>query len=327
MKQFPWAYMIFKAIPSFIVSAFHPPGKHLFRIRKDISTKIEKARESLDCADRDDETKRERREQLTVLHTLLTSGLPTRELQRQRLEDEAFTVLGAGTITTAHTITTILYHILAHPPIKSRLEVEVSDMYDRLSEECSMPSVVDLEHAPYLSAVVTEGLRMSLGVSQRLPRISPDTALHYEGKFNGMHYKYSIPPGVPVSMTQMFMHMDPTIYPSPNIFDPHRWLSSPTDTESQKEELKKRKRFFVPFSKGTRMCAGMHLAYAELYIFLQALFAPGGVGREMELFETSAEDVECVHDFFNPSPRLDSEGVRVVLRERGKPNYVQTLQV
>lgn len=48
---------------------------------------------------------------------------------------------------------------------------------------------------------------------------------------------------------------------------------------------------------------------------LGTLFGPGGVGRRMQLWETGVEDVECAHDFFNPSPRLDSKGMRVVLQE------------
>lgn len=59
----------------------------------------------------------------------------------------------------------------------------------------------------------------------------------------------------------------------------------------------------------------MWLAYAELYLMLGTLFGPGGVGRRMQLWETGVEDVECAHDFFNPSPRLDSKGMRVVLQE------------
>lgn len=31
----------------------------------------------------------------------------------------------------------------------------------------------------------------------------------------------------------------------------------------------------------------------------------------LELYETDASDVEVVHDFFIPSARLDSKGVRV----------------
>ncbi|KAJ4297843.1 hypothetical protein N0V90_005739 [Kalmusia sp. IMI 367209] len=315
MKQFPWAYPILKIIPPALVSLFHPPGERLFSIRNDIRRKIEQMRTLVESRKSVESKIQNNDAQLTALQTLLTSPIPATEFQTPRLEDEAFTLLGAGTVTTAHTLTTVLYHVLANPMTKSLLENEISNLVGPTTRGRSNPTLSQLEHAPYLSAIISEGLRLAFGVSHRLPRISPDTALHYRSYYNGLNYDYTIPPGVPVSMTPMFMHLDPTVFPSPHTFDPQRWLSSPGD-EAEQEELMRRKQYLVPFSKGTRMCAGMHLAYAELYLMLGALFAPDGVGRKMELFDTGIEDVECMHDFFNPSPRLDSKGMRVVLKER-----------
>lgn len=206
-----------------------------------------------------------------------------------------------------------MYYLLASPSIKQELENEMDDLHANNPKKSPIPTLVVLENANYLQAIVAEGLRLSFGVSHRLPRISPDTPLHYTGVHNGQRYDYLIPPGVPVSMTPMFMHLDPAIFPSPRTFDPQRWIPS-SNTPEEKEHLRKKKSYLVPFSKGTRSCAGMWLAYAELYLMLGTLFAPGGVGRQMELFETELEDVQCVHDFFNPSPKLDSLGVRVVLK-------------
>ncbi|KAF2446804.1 putative P450 monooxygenase [Karstenula rhodostoma CBS 690.94] len=316
MKQFPWTYPLLKIIPPSIVSLFHPPGTHLFNIRNDIKLKIEETRSSLNSSSTDNgKNVRELASQPTALHTLLTSALPAAELLTPRLEDEAFTLLGAGTLTTAHTLTTLFYHILANTAISHQLQTELSSLHNNLPPGTTSLPLADLEHAPYLQAVVAEGLRLSFGVSHRLARISPDTVLRYEAVYNGRTYDYTIPPGVPVSMTPMFMHLDPTVFPSPHVFDPSRWLAPSTSSEDDMAALKRRRAYLVPFSKGTRACAGMWLAYAELYVMLGALFSPGGVGRRMELFETGSADVECVHDFFNPSPRLKSKGVRVVLRK------------
>jgi cytochrome P450 len=313
MKQFPWTYPLLKFIPPSLVSLFHPPGTRLFNIRNDINLKIEETRSSLKSPPDEEKTNAKgTASHPTALHTLLTSTLPALELCTSRLEDEAFTLLGAGTLTTAHTLTTLLYHILANPSITHLLQADLSSLHSSLP---STPTLTELEHAPYLQAVVAEGLRLSFGVSHRLARISPDTALRYEAVYNGHGYDYTIPPGVPVSMTPMFMHLDPAVFPSPHTFDPERWLLPSDASELDTEDLKKRKSYLVPFSKGTRACAGMWLAYAELYIVLGALFGPGGVGCCMRLFETSVKDVECAHDFFNPSPRLESKGVRVMLQE------------
>ena len=133
---------------------------------------------------------------------------------------------------------------------------------------------------------------MSYGVSSRLQRVSPDAPLNF--------HEWMIPPGTPVGMTSIFIHENPTIFPEPKEFRPERWLKG----HNSKELLDK---YLVNFSNGTRACLGMNLAYAEIYLTLAAVFRR----FDLELFETTREDVDIVHDFFNPSARLDSKGVRV----------------
>lgn len=54
------------------------------------------------------------------------------------------------------------------------------------------------------------------------------------------------------------------------------------------------------------------LAYAEIYLTLAMVFAPGRFN--LELFETDASDVETVHDDFTPSQRRDSPGPRILVK-------------
>ncbi|KAF2728808.1 putative P450 monooxygenase [Polyplosphaeria fusca] len=302
MKQFPWVYWIVMMLPDELISFVHPLTKRLFDIRKELKRMVVDTQGLLSGADSRDTPKCE-----TVVHSLLTSpGLHFKERSTLRVEEETFTLLGAGTISTAHTLTTIMYHILANPGVKGRLEEELKN----LSLTPPNPTLDHLKQAPYLSAVTSEGLRLAFGVSQRLPRISPDITLHYRGTADKSQYEYAIPPGTPVSMTQMFIHLDPSIFLDPHTFAPERWLSSPCDL-GMDEHLQRMKHFLIPFSKGTRMCVGMHLAYAEIYLILYSLFSPEGLGKRLELFETGREDVDCKHDFFNPSSALGSKGVRV----------------
>ena len=54
----------------------------------------------------------------------------------------------------------------------------------------------------------------------------------------------------------------------------------------------------------------MNLAYAEIYITLAAVFRR----FDLELYETTREDVDCVHDYYNPASRKGSKGVRIVVK-------------
>ena len=154
------------------------------------------------------------------------------------------------------------------------------------------PKWQQLEQLPYLTAVITEGLRIGYGVSHRMQRLFPDTALQYNG--------YTVPPMTPVSMTSGLLHDNPEFFPDARTFRPERFLEQPS--------LRK---YLVPFSRGSRQCAGLNLAYCELYLTLAAMFAPGRF--KLELFDTDITDVETMHDFVNTSPKLDSKGIRVTI--------------
>jgi hypothetical protein len=54
------------------------------------------------------------------------------------------------------------------------------------------------------------------------------------------------------------------------------------------------------------------LGYAEMNHMLAALFHEGG--PKLDLFETDESDAKPVHDFIVPLPRLDSKGIRVLVR-------------
>lgn len=54
------------------------------------------------------------------------------------------------------------------------------------------------------------------------------------------------------------------------------------------------------------------LALAEINILLAVLFRPEG--PKLELFETDESDVTPVHDYLVSIPKLDTKGVRVIIR-------------
>lgn len=178
-----------------------------------------------------------------------------------------------------------------------------------------LPPLQTLEKLPYLSAIILEGYRLSYGVTHRLQRISPDEDLIYEDKKN-QHQKnktYVIPRGTPMSMTSIFMHMNPEIFPRPREFVPERWLdsspSSASPSGAKKQKQHQLSNYLVNFSKGTRGCLGQHLASAEIHLTLAAIFS--GKRFELELYQTTREDVDVEHDFFNPQPKKGAVGVRV----------------
>ena len=101
---------------------------------------------------------------------------------------------------------------------------------------------------------------------------------------------------------------DETIFPSSHEFIPERWLDDPKTPEGIPLE-----RFMVSFGRGTRSCLGINLAYIELYLTLGMMFRR----YKFELHESDVEDVTLAHDVFIPVAKLDSKGLRVLVKRTG----------
>lgn len=141
-------------------------------------------------------------------------------------------------------------------------------------------------------------LRLSYGTVQRSPRIYRDVELQYDD--------WTIPPGVAVGMDTYHMHHNEKVFPDSFAFKPDRWLGNPKGPDGTKALS----RYMVAFGKGTRMCIGINIAYAEIYITLASLFRR----FEFELFETDRSDVDFAQDMVSPQPKRDSKGIRVIVK-------------
>jgi len=250
--------------------------------------------------------------QPTVFHQILNSNLPAEERRLGRLASDAGALIGAGTVTTAWAVTTAVFYLLRNPHCLQTLKQELDDVWSSGSErtEADVAGTLPiLEKLPYLSAVIQEALRLSNGVASRLQRIAPDETLTVRpdnGK-NRTGNLWMIPPGTPVSMTQLLIFRDERIFPAASHFRPERWIEDP-----------RLDRYQVAFCKGSRSCLGKHLALAELYIVLATIFTaygsrsvrmPRDIGY-LELWETDESDVECSVDAFVPLPKVGTKGVR-----------------
>ena len=126
-------------------------------------------------------------------------------------------------------------------------------------------------------------------------------------------------------MTPIFHQTHPDVFPNPHAFLPERWNNLEEPQRIQME------RHLVPYSKGTRQCAGLEsvsiseasqvlfaalklmkessrpsLANAELYMCIPAL----ATRFDFELFETDDWDVDMAVDSLHHYPRVDSKSVR-----------------
>ena len=285
-QHFPWIRTLMQLMPQRIAQKIAPGMNMVFHVQRVIRERVSSIVQDKAVPEQD-----------TIFHTLLQSDIPEEEKGIKRLSEEAFVLIVAGTESTAQVLTILTYHLLQNPEILSQLRKELDEAMPDLNVIADWQT---LETLTFLSAVVKEGLRIAAIVTLRLAEIAPDESLVFRS--------WTIPPRTPVAMSAHSILRDPSIFPDPGKFDPSRWIGAANHGERLEH-------FLVPFSKGSRACLGLNLAYAELYLTIAAV-----VRRfEFELLaDTDQErDVDIVRDCFVGLPSKESRGVRVhVRRER-----------
>ncbi|WYZ42292.1 hypothetical protein EsH8_V_001187 [Colletotrichum jinshuiense] len=180
----------------------------------------------------------------TVFHDIIfKSKLPPEDLTIQRLCDEGQGLVAAGAVTTERSLFLMTYYLLSNPTMLQKLREELREPYRNYPE--IKPKWIELEQLPYLTAVIKEGFRLGYGSIHRLARVFDDYDLQYAD--------ITVPRGTPIGMSSKFMHEHPVIFPSPEKFDPDRWL------RATPEELVQMNKCNIPFTKGSRSCMGIKL--------------------------------------------------------------------
>lgn len=114
----------------------------------------------------------------TLFDHIVNSDLPESELSVERLGSEAQVVMGAGTVTTARTMDYLATMLLLKDDIRLRLEEELREPMKDFP--ASIPPLAVLYQLPWLDACIQEALRLSPGLTHRLPRVFPDVDLPYK---------------------------------------------------------------------------------------------------------------------------------------------------
>ncbi|KAF8165173.1 cytochrome P450 [Crassisporium funariophilum] len=270
LKAFHWAVPIVSIIPAWSGSRLHAQYQAIVGIRAFIIAWLHRTREEAESVDGLPD--------FTICHSLMDPSFFRRHQisSSQSLLDEALSLLQAGSDTVGNTCTLGTFYILNDKIVHSKLVEELRSIWPD-PDECIDLAV--LQTLPYLTAVIKEALRLSHGFVTPLPRVV--------GPLGALIAGSPIPPNTIVGMSVTCVHLDSTLFPDPAIFSPERWLQ-PSSRELD--------RYLLSFSKGPRMCLGIHIAWAELYLILGYVFRK----MEMEIVDTSLDDFCKFKDYFVP---------------------------
>ena len=171
-------------------------------------------------------------------------------LSETELAAESRFLLIAGADTTSTGMTGIFFYLSSNPEVYKKLAREIRTTFDNPND---IRNGAKLKSCKYLYAVIDESLRMSPPISSTLWRevVSDDF------KIDGNH----VPKGVDVGCSVYAFHHNENLFPDSYTFNPDRWIASDTNPAENVAAMRK---YFNPFSTGTRVCSGLSFTLIEL---------------------------------------------------------------
>lgn len=283
MKNFPMIRELIFAVPPALVMRLIPNAQklapRLYQVRDLVQQQLQVV---LNCPSKLDNVPHE-----TLFHRMLDPECYRSKevLNMTELHDEGFTLIFAGANTVADTLLMGHWHAMQNQTLLTQLRSELLTIWPDVEKQ---PSLTDLENLPLLTATIKESLRfIPSGVS--LTRVVPPGGAMISGKH--------IPGGTVVGMAILHVHQSAEVWGKDAlVFRPERWLESAEQANSRngKSELD---HWLVPFSRGPRMCFGMNLAWAELYIAFATMIRH----FDLTIDGTTEEDMqwrECIAAYY-----------------------------
>ena len=155
--------------------------------------------------------------------------------------------IGAGSDTTAITISSILYHSLRYPQTfaKLREEIDLATKEGRASDPITFKEAQQL---PYLQAVIKEALRCHPVTGLPMQRLTPPEGATIAGTF--------IPGGSTVGISAWVAQRNQAVFgQDADRWRPERWLE-PGAAETD--------RYMLAFGMGSRTCIGKNISLLEM---------------------------------------------------------------
>ena len=142
-RQYPWIFELFVHLPPKVLVYINP----LSKIQVDFQTETKKQVTKV-LAEGDAKAEGTYR---TIFHDIQASDLPESEKDINRLTDEAFIFITAGTETTARTLSILSFHIMNNPDVLKLLREELKTV---MPDPKSSVTSSTLENLPYMVSLV-----------------------------------------------------------------------------------------------------------------------------------------------------------------------------
>ncbi|KAG6333886.1 hypothetical protein ID866_5199 [Astraeus odoratus] len=191
----------------------------------------------------------------------LLQGRTLTEEEEHNIKWSAASLYSAGADTTVSAVYGFFLAMTLFPEVQKRAQAEI----DHVVGPDRLPTFADRDSLPYIEAVVKEVFRWNLVVPLVPHRSTADD----------VHNGYFIPKGSLVMSNVWYMLHDPRTYSDPATFNPDRFLPR----EGKEPEADPRN---VCFGFGRRICPGMHLADASVWLSAAMSLAVFDISKVVE---------------------------------------------
>ncbi|KIJ20113.1 hypothetical protein PAXINDRAFT_166256 [Paxillus involutus ATCC 200175] len=174
----------------------------------------------------------------------------------------AASLYSGGADTTVSSIYSLFLALTLFPDVQKKVQAEI----DAVVGPDRLPTFADRDSLPYVEALAKEVMRWHAVTPLAVPHRATEDDIH-----NG----YFIPKGSLVMANVWFMLHDPRTYANPNEFNPDRFLAR----DGKEPETDPRT---ICFGFGRRICPGMHLADASVWISIAMSVAAFDVSKVVE---------------------------------------------
>ncbi|KAG5716246.1 O-methylsterigmatocystin oxidoreductase [Termitomyces sp. T112] len=184
----------------------------------------------------------------------------------------AASLYSGGADTTVSAIYSFFLAMVLNPEVMKKAQAEI----DSVVGKDRLPTFEDRQYLPYVDALAKEVLRWNVVV--------PNGVAHRSIK-DDVHDGYFIPKDTLVIVNIRGLLYDPEVYTDPDKFNPDRFIP----TENKPAEADPRN---VCFGFGRRICPGLHLADASIFISCVMSLAVFDITKSIE----NGVVIEPVHD-------------------------------
>jgi cytochrome P450 len=187
--------------------------------------------------------------------------------------------IGAGSDTTAITLSSVFYHLMKYPQSYHRLqsEIDTAAKEGRISDPATFKEAQEL---PYLQAVVKEALRIHPATGLPMQRIVPTEGTTIAGRF--------IPGRSSVGINAWVAHRNTSVFGADaEHWRPERWLE--IEEQGRGGEVEK---YFFAFGMGSRTCIGKNISLLEISKLVPQLL------RKFDFVLDEREDLKSLNRWF-----------------------------